>query len=81
MNDATLKALRSIGTKKAYYRFMLHFTRLFTAGNLKGLTHDDSIGFCRAVDGDEWVSEVNAANAKGKVDYKVVSWRVVEVTS
>jgi hypothetical protein len=63
-------------TMKSAYPYTLTFTREFTTGTLKGLTHDDTIGFCRAQHADEWVASVNAANAKGKVDYKVIKWSV-----
>jgi hypothetical protein len=75
MNTAQLKGLRDMATKNPY-PFTLSFTREFTAGTLAGLTHDDSIGFCRASDGDEWVSSVNRANKDGKIDYKVIKWSV-----
>ncbi len=76
MNNAALTALREIATKTTSYPFTLAFTREFTDGNLVGLTHDDTIGFCRASDADEWVSSVNRANKSGKVNYRVIKWSV-----
>ena len=78
MNTAQTKALREIATRTTPYAFTLHFTREFTRGNLVGLTHIDSIGFCRSADCDEWVSIINQKNAAGTIDYKVISWRVVQ---
>jgi len=76
MNNAMLSALRDLGTKSVGYEFTLHFTREFTSGMLVGLTHDDKIGFCEASSAHEWVSSVNRANAKGKLDYKVIKFAV-----
>jgi len=48
----------------------LHFTRTFSKGNLKGLTHDDAINFeseARAID------FVRRINAKKDLDYKITS--------
>ena len=75
MNNATLSALRDLAAKSAY-PFTLAFTREFTAGTLAGLTHNDTIGFCRALDAEEWVSSVNRAHAKGKLEYRVIKWSV-----
>lgn len=77
MNNATIKALREMGTGSTGYSHTLVFTREFTKGTLVGLTHEDSIGFCSATACNEWVSAVNRANKAGKVDYKVISWKVV----
>jgi hypothetical protein len=77
MNNAALAALRGIATKSPY-PFTLVFTREFTKGTLVGLTHDDKCGFCSRLDAEEWVASVNRANAKGKVEYRVVKWSVVE---
>lgn len=76
MNNASLTAVRAIATKSVAYPFTLAFTREFTRGNLEGLTHEDNVGFCRAADADEWVASVNAANACGKIDYRVIKWSV-----
>ena len=76
MNNAAMTAIRAIATKSVTYAYTLAFTREFTSGTLAGLTHDDIIGFCRAADADEWVTSVNAANARGKVDYRVIKWSV-----
>ena len=58
------------------YAHVLRFTRLFTSGTLTGMTHEDSIPFCTALDAEEWVAGVNRNNAKGSVNYKVVSWNL-----
>jgi hypothetical protein len=76
MNTAQLKCLRNLHTSNHGYSHTLHFTREFTSGCLVGMTHEDEIGFCSSVDCDEWVSAVNRNNKAGKVDYKVVSWRI-----
>ena len=56
MNNAALAAIRDIATRAMAYPFTLSFTREFTTGTLAGLTHDDSLGFCRAADADEWIA-------------------------
>jgi hypothetical protein len=80
MNNAALTAICDTAARAhdqvSGYAFTLTFTREFTAGLLVGLTHADTIGFCRAADGDEWVASVNRANAAGKVNYRVIKWSV-----
>ncbi|MGA7121198.1 MAG: hypothetical protein WBY94_13925 [Polyangiaceae bacterium] len=75
MNNAALAAIRDIAAKAAY-PYTLSFTREFTSGTLAGLTHDDKLGFCAAPDAEEWVSSVNGANRAGKLEYKVIAWKV-----
>jgi hypothetical protein len=75
MNNAQLAALRDMASKPSY-PFTLSFTREFTRGTFAGSTHQDSLGFCRAADADEWVSSVNRAHAAGRCDYRVISWSV-----
>jgi hypothetical protein len=76
MTDAQLKALRTlaIANQLKHYAVHMYFTCEFTCGSLAGMTHDDQIGFCNRADADEWVAAVNRANAKGKVDYRVINW-------
>jgi hypothetical protein len=77
MTGAALKAVREMAMVRAsVYPFTLRFTREFTAGVMTGGTHDDSIGFCKEADGIEWVSVINQKNKAGKLDYKVVAWRI-----
>ena len=59
------------------YPFKLVFTRLFTRGNLEGLTHDDNLPCMTEKDCTDWVESINAQNAKGKLNYKVISYKVV----
>lgn len=79
MNNAQLQGLRNLAARNGGYPVRLAFTREFTRGNLVGLTHEDSMGFCKALDAEEWVSAINSANARGKVDYKIISWKTEEV--
>lgn len=76
MNAAQLTGFRTMA--RQVYPFTLEFTREFTSGHLVGLTHDDEIGFCRASDGDEWISSVNQQNAAGKLNYRVTKWTTVD---
>ena len=50
----------------------LYFTRLFTRGLLKGLTHQDSISYATTERCLAWVAAVNAKEARGRMDYKVI---------
>ena len=59
------------------YPFNLVFTRLFTRGTLEGLTYDDNLPCMTEKDCTDWVEAINAANAKGKLNYKVISYKVV----
>lgn len=78
MNRTQVLALRAQASQASCYPFTLRFTREFTSGTLQGLTHADQVGFCTRADCDEWVSVVNQKNAAGKVDYRVISWSVIE---
>ena len=75
MNNAALAGFRALSAS-VVYPVTLAFTREFTKGTLVGMTHDDTIGFCSVFDAEEWVSSVNAANRKGKVEYRVIKWSV-----
>lgn len=82
MNDSTLKALREIGSKMhaaAGYTHRLIFTSTFTSGPLAGVTGDDQLYFCSGAACHEWVSVINAKNARGEVDYKVDHFKVEEM--
>jgi hypothetical protein len=61
------------------YPFNLVFTRLFTRGNLEGLTHDDNLPCMTEKDCHDWVVAINANNAKGLVDYIVISYKVMSL--
>lgn len=50
----------------------LYFTRQFTKGNLKGLTHLDRISFPTIEGCVQWVKGINAKAARGRLDYKIV---------
>jgi hypothetical protein len=76
MNNAALAAIRDIASKTTSYPFTLAFTREFTKGTLIGLTHEDVLGFCNALDAEEWVASINRKNKAGKVDYRVIKWVV-----
>lgn len=47
------------------------FTRIFTAGTLKGIACADAIEFPSRARFEEWVAGVNSNNAKGEIDYRV----------
>jgi hypothetical protein len=51
---------------------MLYFTRLFTAGNLKGIVQHDTVTFPTAERCVEWVKNVNALEKRN--GYKVVDY-------
>lgn len=59
------------------YRVMLTFTREFTTGCHAGATHEDAMPFCWEGDATSWVEDINAANANGKLSYKVVRFEVI----
>jgi len=50
----------------------LYFTRLFTRGVLKGLTHHDSISYPSAERCLSWVAAINAKEARGRLEYRVI---------
>lgn len=60
------------------YAFTLFFARMFTRGNLAGIVHQDSIGFCTSKACNEWVDAINIANTMGTVDYKIDTFRVIQ---
>lgn len=74
MNNAQLTGLRNLTTNP--YPVKLTFTREFTKGALKGIVHQDSMGFCKELDAEEWVSSINRGNEAGKVEYRVTKWSV-----
>lgn len=53
--------------------FTLNFTRQFTKGNLKGLTHDDKITYPTKEACESWVKNINKSR---KLDYKVISYTI-----
>lgn len=57
---------------------VLNFTREFTRGNLEGIRHQDSLRFVSVADAERWVHTVNQRHTEGKVDYKVVSYQVLD---
>ena len=80
MNQAQLQGMRNLAaTKQVGYSHDLRFTRRFTSGTLVGMTHEDHIPFCSMLDAEEGVSSVNQANAKGKLNYRVETWKVVSL--
>ena len=77
MNTAQLAALRSLKYPTVRPGWIaLSFVREFTAGNLIGLTHEDTIGFCSEAAALEWVSTINRKNIAGDVDYTIVRFAV-----
>lgn len=72
MNTVTLSELQAALESSDFYKHELHFTRVFTHGPLAGTTYEDSIRFVSAIRADEWVRGVNANNARGTVEYRVV---------
>lgn len=50
----------------------IYFTRLFTKGALKGLTHLDKISFPSLAECVSWREAINAKAARGKLDYRIV---------
>jgi hypothetical protein len=77
MNNAAATALRDLKYPTVRSGWIaLSFVREFTSGNLVGLTHEDTIGFCSEAAASEWVSTINRKNAAGGVDYRIVKWTV-----
>jgi len=66
----------TVATNTNPYPVKLKFTREFTKGALSGIKHEDSMGFCKELDAEEWVSSVNRSNAAGKCEYRVIKWSV-----
>ena len=56
----------------------LKFTRLFTKGNLVGLTHQDSLKTSSEQLAQEFVDCINENNADGVLDYKIVSFEIIK---
>ncbi len=50
----------------------LYFTRQFTKGNLKGLTHNDTISFPPLEACADWVKVINSPKKQRTLDYKIV---------
>jgi hypothetical protein len=80
MNQALLTALRDLTLRSPVvsYPVRLAFVREWTVGIHKGGVHADSIGFCEPLDAEEWVASVNRSHSAGRLEYKIVSWRVFQ---
>lgn len=63
---------------KGMMMVVLNFTRVFTKGNLEGIRHQDSLRFITREDASRWVKAVNLRNVEGKVDYRVISYDILE---
>jgi hypothetical protein len=53
-------------------RIVLHFTRQFTRGNLKGILHADKISFIDLEHANRWIQGVSFNSDRGVLNYKLV---------
>ncbi len=52
----------------------LYFTRYFTNGNLKGLTHNDKLDFVSIERAEVWRKAVTAKGNAGTLPYRIVDF-------
>ena len=60
------------------YKFRVEFTKIFTSGTLKGLSHSDSVGYQSFGAAENWINSVRYLVEKGEKDFILDSARIVE---
>lgn len=77
LEAGTAYAERCARAKAAGYRIMLRFVRLHTGDALlSGLMAGDDLPFVTEAAAREWVRKIDAAHARGKLSYKILSFCV-----
>jgi len=53
---------------------ILYFTKLFTKGNLKGISLNESLPFVSVGRAENWRKIVTSKGLRNKLDYKIVDY-------
>jgi len=60
------------------YKFTVEFTKIFTSGILKGLSHSDSVGYQSFGAAENWINSVRHLVDKGEKNFVLGSARIVD---